>query len=199
MPAKPASGMDAYRRQQQAQPHAHQPPPTQPPPGRPAADSRWAAKVPRLAQDAHVHSNRQQSSAEDELAAGGGSSEEEGEQGQGRGIPGFQTAKTKLIAEMRQRGQQYNPNQFSGGAPPRQGLARPAGGARPAGLRKTGGCAFIGGVSCQLGTTGTSCLCPMPDQSHPLPALASSVLQAAQAVAPHRAAASLCPHTCARR
>lgn len=74
---------------------------------------------------------------------------EAGEGGRGSGIPGFQTAKTKLIADMRKNGQQYQggagPGGGGGGPPLRQGLGRPGGGGlRPAGLRKTGGTAELG-------------------------------------------------------
>lgn len=144
VPAKPSGGADGSRwqaappQQPPQQPYPPQQHAAQPgPQPAPAHDSRWAAKVPRRAQDAHVHSGRHSSGDEGFGGHDSGSGDEgdEGEAGK-RSIPGFQTAKTKLIAEMRQRGQQYNGGQLGGGgggAPaPRQGLARPPG------LRKTG-------------------------------------------------------------
>jgi hypothetical protein len=125
----------------------------------PPQDGRWSAKIPRRAHDAHVGHGRRGHThgggADDESSVESG--EDEGypgqEQAQGRSIPGFQTAKSKLISDLRQKGQQYNPSSGGGGggggAPPRPGLARPAGaGSRPAGLRKTG-------ERCQVPETGS--------------------------------------------
>ncbi|KAI3438833.1 hypothetical protein D9Q98_001250 [Chlorella vulgaris] len=126
----------------------------------PPQDGRWSAKVPRRAHDAHVGHGRRGHThgggADDESSVESGEDEDYlgQEQGQGRSIPGFQTAKSKLISDLRQKGQQYNPSSGGGGggggAPPRPGLARPAGaGSRPAGLRKTGGAG--GGLGASAG------------------------------------------------
>lgn len=137
--------------------HAHPPPAhiggqaQHPPTG---ADSRWASnKLARRAQDAHVHQSRQGGGGwgrggpneDDAVDLASSSDDGGGEAGggcRGAGIPGFQTAKSKLIADMRKNGQQYQGGAARGGGggpPPRQGLGRPGGGGlRPAGLRKTG-------------------------------------------------------------
>lgn len=92
VPAKPPQpaqgGPDAQRRQQQpSAPQQQQPP--QPPAqdgreaGRPPGGqgSRWASKLPRRADDPHVHASRRHGSSGDEEAGGhgGGSSDEEEE------------------------------------------------------------------------------------------------------------------------
>lgn len=144
-PGHQPTALDAFRKGQQQQQQQGPSAPTQAP-ARPAPDSRWAAKLPRRAQDAHVHQSRRHSSEEEVVNLDGSGSGGEEEQEQGKGIPGFQTARSKLIADAHRKGQQYNPSQFGGGGGggggcgvPRQGLARPAaGGLRPAGLRKTG-------------------------------------------------------------
>ncbi len=158
VPAKPAgresggTGLDAFR------PQARQPPPPYPvaqqpaqPVGRPAAaapqdgrwgqESRWGAKLPRRAADTHVHQSRQRGSSGEEDAPQGSSGDDGGEEERGCGIPGFQTARARLAADMAKRGQDYGGGAGGGGGmgpPPRAGLVRPGGGSRPAGLRKTG-------------------------------------------------------------
>ncbi|KAL4434129.1 hypothetical protein ABPG75_000570 [Micractinium tetrahymenae] len=145
---QPQQGQQAGQQHGQA-PYPFQPPcppaarqggpPQHPPPG---ADSRWASnKLARRAQDAHVHQSRQGGqgwgrsgpSGDEEVNLASSSDDgggEVGEGGHGAGIPGFQTAKSKLIAEMRKNGQQYygggGPGGGGGGGPPpRQGLVRP--------------------------------------------------------------------------
>eukprot|EP00887_Chlorella_sp_A99_P000890 scaffold5.g890.t1 len=122
-----------------------------PPPARPQGqDSRWApAKLARGAGDDHVHAGRQR-----QALAGDGepiSLYSDGEDGEGEDggaaaaeaaansrVPGFQTAKAKLVTELRKAGQPYAAAALQQqGPPPRQGLQRPQGPPRPAGLRRT--------------------------------------------------------------
>lgn len=213
VPSKPGgresggSGLDAFR------PQARQPPPPYPaaqPPaaGRPSApapqegrwgqDSRWGAKLPRRAADMHVHQSRQRGSSGEEEAPQGSSGDDGGEEERACGIPGFQTARARLAADMAKRGE-YGGGGGGGGAmgpPPRAGLARPGGGSRPAGLRKTGK-----GLSVGLSGWWSArelCCAAVHLGHHSITGALVAWLQAAAACRQAARAASLCRPTYAR-
>ena len=144
---------ELHRQQQQhplqhrPQPHHPQHPAQQLPPPRPPPESRWAAaaKVQRCLVDGHVHEGRQRQSmegGEDEVMEVIDGEEEEEEAAAAAAatqIPGFQTAKAKLVSDLRKAGQPYTAGAFQHQPQqqqPRQGLQRPAA-PRPAGLRRT--------------------------------------------------------------